>query len=161
MVEYKEEWIIMHNCTHVEFVLIISEERMKENFFGFGEMSEMDARNMSPVSLAFVGDGVYTLYIRTMVAKSSTAKANALHKSANAYVKAEAQAKAMQSIEGRITEEEEYIFKRGRNAKTTNSAKNASMIEYKLATGFETLLGYLYLTGKNDRLVEILQMIGE
>lgn len=134
---------------------------MKENFFGFSEMSEIDARNMSPVSLAFVGDGVYTLYIRTMVAKSSTAKAGALHKTASSYVKAESQAKAMLALEGRITDVEEYIFKRGRNAKTTNSAKNASMIEYKIATGFEALLGYLYLTGKNDRLCEILHMIGE
>ncbi|MFI3128911.1 MAG: ribonuclease III domain-containing protein [Bacillota bacterium] len=134
---------------------------MKENFFGFSEMSEIDARNMSPVSLAFVGDGVYTLYIRTMVAKSSTAKAGVLHKTASSYVKAESQAKAMLALEGRITDVEEYIFKRGRNAKTTNSAKNASMIEYKIATGFEALLGYLYLTGKNDRLCEILHMIGE
>ncbi len=134
---------------------------MKENFFGFSNVSEIDARNMSPVSLAFVGDAVYTLYIRTMVARNSTAKANMLHKTANSYVKAEAQAKAMLSLEGKITQDEEYIFKRGRNAKTTNSAKNASMIEYKIATGFETLLGYLYLTGKNERLVEILNMIGE
>ncbi len=138
-----------------------SEDIMKENFFGFGDISEIEARNMSPVSLAFVGDGVYTLYIRTMVARGSTAKANTLHKTASSYVKAESQSRAMLSLEGKITEDEEYIYKRGRNAKTTNSAKNASMIEYKIATGFETLLGYLYLTGKNERLVEILHMIGE
>ncbi len=124
-------------------------------------MTEIEAKNMSPVSLAFVGDGVYTLYIRTMLAKNSTAKAGALHKLASGYVKAESQAKAMISIQDRITPDEEYIYKRGRNAKTTNTAKNASMIEYKMATGFEALVGYLYLTGANDRLVEILHMIGE
>ncbi|MFI3168198.1 MAG: ribonuclease III domain-containing protein [Bacillota bacterium] len=134
---------------------------MKDNFFGFGEISQLEAKNMSPVSLAFVGDAVYTLYIRTKLTRNSTAKAGALHKLSSSYVKAEAQAKAMQSLEGKISADEEYIFKRGRNAKTSNTAKNASMIEYKMATGFETLMGYLYLTGENERLVEILNMIGE
>ncbi len=134
---------------------------MKDNFFGFSEISEVEARNMSPVSLAFVGDGVYTLYIRTMVARSSTAKAGALHKLASSYVKAESQAKALLAIEPQLTADEEYIYKRGRNAKTTNTAKNASMIEYKIATGFEALVGYLYLTGKIERLNQILHMIGE
>ncbi len=134
---------------------------MDKNLFGYNGMSEIDVCNMSPVSLAFVGDGVHTLFVRTMLATNSTAKAGALHKTASGYVKAESQAKTMLALESSLTEREEYIFKRGRNAKTSNTAKNASMIEYKLATGFETLLGYLYLTGQNDRLVEILHMAME
>ena len=119
-------------------------------------IDEMTVRNMSPVSLAFVGDAVYSLYIRTFYTKNSTAKAGELHKLASQMVKAEAQSNTMAQIEEFLTEDEIYIFKRGRNAKTTNSAKNATLIQYKRATGFETLIGYLFLIGNLTRLEELL-----
>ena len=128
------------------------------DFLNTNPISESKARELSPQVMAFVGDAVHTLYIRTKLAETSTAKSHTLHLKTSKEVKASAQAHKMEIIFPSLTEEEQYIYKRGRNAKTGAPAKNASMIDYRIASGFEALLGYLYLTGKYERLLEILKL---
>ena len=128
------------------------------DFLNTNPISESKARELSPQVMAFVGDAVHTLYIRTKLAETSTAKSHTLHLKTSKEVKASAQAHKMEIIFPSLTEDEHYIFKRGRNAKTGAPAKNASMIDYRIASGFEALLGYLYLTGKYERLLEILKL---
>ena len=115
------------------------------------------AREMSPQVLAFVGDAVHTLFVRTNLAEASDAKAEVLQKKTSQQVKAKAQSELSATLMDVYTEEELYFFKRGRNASTGCSAKNATMIEYRRATGFETVIGYLYLTNQLERLSELLK----
>ena len=117
------------------------------------EISPSDVRNYSPLTLAYIGDAVYEIIIRTLLVEKGNRSANSLHKDAIHFVKAGAQAKIILSLEGELTEEEMDVFKRGRNAKSYTMAKNASMSDYRHATGFEALVGYLYLQGKQDRLI--------
>lgn len=119
-----------------------------------GEQVEM----LSPLVLAFVGDTVYDLYIRTKLISGSTAGVDKLHKQAISYVKCGAQSNSLQKIEPFLTEHETAIFKRGRNAKS-HIPKNADMRDYKNATGLEALIGYIYLKGDEKRLHEIMNMI--
>ena len=114
------------------------------------------ARELNPLVLAYVGDGVHTLYVRMQELGKTTGKADKLHKAVTARVKAEAQASSMQIIIDELSEEENDIFHRARNAHTHSMAKNATVSDYRLATGFEALVGYLYLTGQNDRLEYLL-----
>lgn len=109
----------------------------------------------SPLALAYIGDTVYDTIIRTMVVAKGDMQVNKYHKKVTGYVKAEAQAGAIALIEDRLTEGEHAVYKRGRNAKSYTSAKNASMIDYRRATGFEALIGYLYLDEQYERLVEL------
>lgn len=113
------------------------------------------AREFSPLTLAFIGDGVYELYVRCHIAEAANAPAGRLHKEAVKFVKASAQAQAIKDIEEVLTEEELWIFKRGRNAKSPTVPKNADVTDYRLATGFEALIGYLYLEGRTQRLSQI------
>lgn len=124
-------------------------------------MTEQRARECNPQVLAFIGDAVHTLYVRTKLCESSTAKSNALHKMTSSHVKASAQSEMIEKIFDKLSDEEQYIYKRGRNAHTGVPAKNATVVEYRKASGFEALLGYLYLTGKFDRLKEILDLSEE
>ena len=110
----------------------------------------------SPLTLAFVGDGVYELYVRTRLMKFGSLNVNKLHKLATNYVKAAAQARSMRAVLEILNEDELAIYKRGRNAKSATVPKNADMTDYRTATGFETLLGYLYLESLYDRLYEIM-----
>lgn len=114
------------------------------------------ARELNPLVLAYVGDGVHTLYVRLQELGKTTGKADKLHKAVTARVKAEAQASVMQTIVDELSEEENDIFHRARNAHTHSMAKNATVSDYRLATGFEALVGYLYLTGQNERLEYLL-----
>lgn len=114
------------------------------------------ARELNPLVLAYVGDGVHTLYVRLQELGKTTGKADKLHKAVTARVKAEAQAGSMQIIIDELSEEESDIFHRARNAHTHSMAKNATVSDYRLATGFEALVGYLYLTGQNERLEYLL-----
>lgn len=108
--------------------------------------------------LAYIGDSVYELYVRTRVIKEHPAMpVQKLHLHTVKYVKAQAQAKSIHSMLELLSEEETTIFKRGRNAKSYTSAKNASITDYRHATGFEALIGYLYITKKNERLEELMQ----
>lgn len=123
--------------------------------FGLGEI---DIRTYSPLVLAYIGDGVYELMIRTILVDQGNRSANALHKSASNHVKAATQAAMIDSILDELTEEETNIFKRGRNAKTVSMAKHASMHDYRHATGFEALMGYLYLTDQMKRMIDLIKL---
>lgn len=117
-----------------------------------------DIRSYSPLTLAYVGDAVYELVIRTMIISKGNAPVNKLHKRSAALVKASAQAQMMKVIEPLLSEEELHIYKRGRNAKSYTSAKNASVIDYRIATGFEALMGWLYLQERQERMLELIKI---
>ena len=135
-------------------------EQIKQEF----DCKEQDVRAYSPLTLAYIGDAIYDLVIRTVIVERANRSANDLHKKATRYVKAEAQAKMIAALLEELTEEEEAVYKRGRNAKSYTVAKNASMSDYRKATGFEALMGFLYLTGQMDRLLYLvkrgIEMIG-
>lgn len=121
--------------------------------FKLGEkMDKIKATNLNPIVLAFVGDAVYSLFVRERLTFLSDCKTGELNKRATAEVKATAQAEFVKEIMPLLNEEEICVFKRARNAKKTTKAKNASVVEYNSATGLEAILGYLYLIGENDRL---------
>ena len=111
---------------------------------------------MNPIVLAFIGDNVQQLYVRTRFVKSGDFKAHALHKMVSAEVKAPTQALLAKRLFDTLTEEEQGVFKRARNAKVGTTAKNASVAEYHLATAIEAVFGFLYLLGNTDRLGELL-----
>ncbi|MDU2197119.1 MAG: Mini-ribonuclease 3 [Peptostreptococcaceae bacterium] len=116
-------------------------------------MDRSELLTISPLVLAYLGDTVYESYVREyLIKKNINKKVNDLHKSAIKYVNAKAQATVIHAIEDELTEDEERIYKRGRNQKSHTSPKNADIIDYKHATGFEALIGYLHLNNESDRL---------
>ena len=120
-------------------------------------LRDTDIKTYSPLTLAFIGDSIFDLIIRTAVVESGNAPVNKLHKRAAKLVQASAQAELYHKIKESLTEEELSIFKRGRNAKSYTSAKNAGIVEYRTATGLEALVGYLYLTDQMDRLMQLIK----
>lgn len=124
------------------------------------ELTAEDINMLSPLQLAYVGDAVYELLVRTYLL-SKRFSVHELHNEAIKYVRAEAQADIVHKLLDTLTEEELSIVKRGRNAKTGTMPKNASMIDYKYATGFESLIGYLYLKGQDVRIEELFQKVEE
>lgn len=114
------------------------------------------ARNLSPVTLAFVGDAVYSLYVRERFTLSADYGTGTLQKLTSAQVSAHGQSGLLEKLIPRFTQDEEEIYRRGRNAKKTTRSKNASVAEYNRSTGFEAVLGYLYLTGQYKRIGELL-----
>ena len=118
----------------------------------------VNLREVSPLVLAYIGDAVYELYVRTYVVKDNNMPVAKLHKTATAFVKAGAQSEIIGGIENYLTDEEITIFKRGRNAHSYTSAKNADIVDYRRATGFEALIGYTYLKKDEKRLQELLRM---
>jgi ribonuclease-3 family protein len=127
------------------------------NYFNFEEISKEDAMILNPQVLAFVGDAVYTMYIRNMIVLNNKGKSGELHKITAKYVKAKTQSEAIEKLLPSLTQDEQDVFKRGRNYKTQSTAKNSSVQEYHRATGFEAVLGYLYLSGQQERLNELLK----
>lgn len=125
------------------------------SFFG---IEGKDIRSFSPLTLAYIGDAVYEIVIRTIIVEKGNAPVNKLHHKASSLVKAVAQKEAMEKILPLLTKEEEAIYKRGRNAKSYTSAKNASVIDYRIATGFEALMGFLYLMERNERMLELVKI---
>ena len=121
------------------------------------EKDELEVNNMSPLVWAYVGDSVYELYIRSYLVNTTKLKPHMLHIKTIKYVKAEAQANTLKRLEENLSEEEKYIVKRGRNTENHHLPKNASVEDYMYATAFEALIGYLYLTKKDERLKEILK----
>ncbi len=115
----------------------------------------------SPLALAFVGDAVYELYVRTRLIAEGNAPASALHKRASGYVRAQAQAASACAVLDLLSEDETAIYKRGRNAKSPTVPKNAKLTDYRRATGLEALLGYLYLKGESERLDEVMGLAFE
>ena len=118
----------------------------------------VDKRQYSPLTLAFIGDGVYDLVVRTIVVERANANPNSLHKKKTDIVKAQTQAACADVLQPVLTEEELAVYKRGRNAHSHSTAKNASIGDYRKATGLEALYGYLYLTGQSDRMLELIAM---
>ncbi len=110
----------------------------------------------SPLALAYIGDAVYELAIRTLVMNRGNTQVNKMHKKTASLVKAEAQAGFYKLLEEMLTEEERAAYRRGRNAKSFTMAKNATMKDYRMATGFEALMGYLYLTEQFERMAQLL-----
>lgn len=121
-----------------------------------------EARQLSPLVLAFVGDAVYEVFIRTYLTdKNRDMSVHKLHKEAISFVKTHAQSDFMKELEDKLTEEEMTIFKRGRNSKSGTIPKNADVQEYRIATGFESLIGFLYLTEQEERLNYILNTVAQ
>ena len=118
---------------------------------------EEEVNLMPPLTWAYVGDCVYELYIRTKLVNETKLKPHALHIESIKYVKAKAQAETLFKIYDELTEKEKDIVRRGRNAENHHLPKNANIQDYMHATAFETLIGYLYLSKKNERLKEILK----
>lgn len=121
-------------------------------------ISSKDPKQYSPLTLAYIGDGIYDLVIRTIVVEQGNARVNQLHKDVSNIVKAAAQAEVVRKIETLLSEEEMGIYKRGRNAKSYTMAKNASVKDYRMATGLEALMGYLYLLGRMERILELIEV---
>jgi len=123
-----------------------------------GSPNGQRAELLTPLTLAFIGDAVYELRVRERIVTAGGGSPKELQKKSSAYAKAAGQAAAMDRIEPVLSEAEENIFKRGRNAHPHTSAKNAAVGDYRRATGFEALVGYLYMSGQKERLEEILEM---
>ena len=132
--------------------------QLKELF----HLADQDLRSYSPLTLAYIGDGVYELIIRTILVKKGNCPVNRLHKKASSLVKAGAQSAIMEVIEEELTPEELSVYRRGRNAHSPTMAKHATMADYRRATGFEALMGYLYLKEDYTRMLTLVRMgIGE
>lgn len=115
-----------------------------------------ESSKYAPLTLAYIGDSVHTLFVRERVIGQSDKKVHELHILTSRYVKASAQAKAIHILLPELNEEEEAIYKRGRNAKSATVPKNAIVSDYRAATGFEALIGALYIDKKKERLNKIL-----
>lgn len=121
-------------------------------------INKIDLQIVSNQTLAFIGDAVYNVYIRSYLASRSYIHTGVLHKQSVKYVSAKAQSRIMDNIIEHLTEDETNIYKRGRNSNVTTISKNVDVIEYKKATGFEALIGELYIQKKTARLEEIVSM---
>ena len=127
---------------------------LKEQF----HLGNTDIRTYSPLTLAYIGDAIYDLIIRTILVEQGNSQVNKLHKRASTRVKASAQSSMMEHLMELLTEEEAAVYKRGRNAKSVTMAKNATMSDYRRATGFEALMGYLYLTEQWKRMLDLIKI---
>lgn len=121
-------------------------------------LESVDVRSYSPLVLAYIGDGVYELLIRTKVINHGSMQVNKIHNKSASLVKAQTQANLIKLLAEELTPEEEAVYRRGRNAKSVTMAKHATMTDYRMATGFEALIGYLYLTEQFERLVTLVGM---
>ncbi len=134
------------------------DEIFKFNIENFEALQIFDAANQfSPLVLAYIGDAIYELIIRTLTLKKGNRAVNKLHKDSISLVKANTQAIFGKSIKDELSDEELIIYKRGRNAKSHSVAKNASISDYRYATAFEALLGYLYLNKRMDRIIYLIK----
>lgn len=120
------------------------------------DLPEADLRTYSPLTLAYIGDAVYEILIRTILVRRGNTQVNKLHHHASNLVKAETQARMIEAIREELTEEELSVYKRGRNAKSFTKAKNATTADYRRATGFEALMGYLYLKKDYERMIWVI-----
>ena len=122
------------------------------------DLPQMDPKAYSPLGLAYIGDAVYEIAVRTLVISEGNMSVNKYHKKSSSLVKASAQAGVYDNIKEKLTDEEAAVYKRGRNAKSATAAKNASIVEYRMATGVEALIGYLYLSGRTARASELIKI---
>ena len=135
------------NSTYSLFDLIRAEVKEKQ----------LDVKRMKPLALAYIGDTIFDLYIRSRIVLTKEEAPNLMHTEAVQFVKAGSQAQMMKLILDDLTEEETEAFKRGRNQKSLTVPKNANLFDYKWATGFEALFGYLYVVGQEERLYELMK----
>ena len=126
-------------------------DKIKKTF----DCDNVDVRTYSPLTLAFMGDCVFEIVIRSIVVGRGNRQAGSLHKIKSSVVNAKVQARMIEALMEELTEEERAVYKRGRNAKPHTVAKNASVNDYRKATGLEALFGYLYLSGQEDRILEL------
>lgn len=155
-------WLFKENC-----LILINIEKKKSrkdiymNFEFLGEnLKDTEARQMNSLTLAFIGDAIYEVVVRMHVVKNNRSiKVNQAHRKVIDYVKATSQCKLMHKIEMFLDEDEKGVYKRGRNCKGVTAPKSANITEYRIATGFEALIGYLYLTGKFDRINELIEIL--
>ncbi|KPU26545.1 Mini-ribonuclease 3 [Caloranaerobacter sp. TR13] len=137
----------------------MTDDYLNIGFFRDKGWEKNKVKMLSPLQLAYIGDAIYELLIRTYLLSKKNISVNELHKEAIRYVKAKAQANIVHNLQDKFTEEEWSVIKRGRNAKSGSAPKNADLIDYRYATGFEALLGFLYLIGDDERIQEIFDMI--
>ena len=121
-------------------------------------LEPVDLKTYSPLTLAYIGDAAYELVIRSLVVEQGNAPVNKLHKRSSRLVKAQTQAEAAVKLMDVFTEEEMAVYKRGRNARSHTMAKNAEMTDYRMATGFEAVRGYLHLKQDYERMVTLIQL---
>lgn len=122
------------------------------------QMQEVDILSYSPLALAYIGDSIYDLIIKSIVLNEGNKQVNKLHKETSTYVQASAQSLMMRTLQELLTEEEHAIYKRGRNAKSVSPAKNQRLTDYRRATGFEALMGYLYLKKEWKRMLDLIKI---
>ena len=122
------------------------------------QMKEVDVNSYSPLTLAYIGDSIYDLIIKSLVINQGNRQVNKLHKETSMYVQASTQSLMMRAMQEELTEEEHAVYKRGRNAKSVSPAKNQSITDYRRATGFEALLGYLYLKKEWKRMLDLVKI---
>ena len=122
------------------------------------QMKEGDDNSYSPLTLAYIGDSIYDLIIKSLVINQGNRQVNKLHKETSMYVQASTQSLMMRAMQEELTEEEHAVYKRGRNAKSVSPAKNQSITDYRRATGFEALLGYLYLKKEWKRMLDLVKI---
>lgn len=130
------------------------EERVNDVY----SLRDIDVKQLKPLALAYMGDAVYEQAIREHLLRSGRVKPNILHKEATKYVSAKAQAASVKMMQqdGFLTEEEEAVLRRGRNAKSGSVPKNTDVVTYNHSSGFEAVIGYLHLLGKHERVAEII-----
>ena len=121
-------------------------------------MREVDIKEYSPLTLAYIGDSIYDLIIKSLVVNEGNKQVQKMHQETSSYVQASAQSQMMRKIQEYLTEEEHAVYKRGRNAKSVSPAKNQSITDYRRATGFEALIGYLYLKKEWKRMLELVKI---
>ena len=121
-------------------------------------IKELDVQEYSPLALAYIGDCVYDLIIKTWIMSGGNRQVHKMHEDTSRYVQASAQSLMMRSMQEYMNQEEHAIYRRGRNAKSVSPAKNQSITDYRRATGFEALLGYLYLKKEYERLTELVKI---
>ena len=134
-------------------------EELHQLMMDSGKLSASDVKMLNPLVLAYTGDSVYDTFVRTLLVSGGHGQVAKLHKMSIEFVKAKAQADILGEINELLTPEEQDIVRRGRNTKSSTMPKNADLLDYRHATGFEALIGYLYLTGQIDRLMEVIRMV--
>ena len=125
----------------------------------FQTLSKTEAKLINPITLAFLGDAVYSLWVREQLVRSGVGKAADFQRAAGKIVSAHGQSAFLEKVLPLLTEEEDEIYRRGRNAKKATKSKNATASEYSRSTGFEAVMGYLYLIGEHERIEQLLSLI--
>lgn len=136
----------------------MNKNQLLDDIHNLFQISQKEINSYSPLTLAYLGDAVFEIIIRTIIVEKKSGTVKSLHRQSSDLVNAKAQAELMSRIMSTLTEQEISIYKRGRNAKSHSVAKNANIHDYRNATGFEALMGYLYLNGEMERLLELIQL---